>query len=107
MSKLSSKTFDATTQYVSTPMSTHLIIHVFSPFPALDISRCQEYVATDTIYADSPAIDCGHTIAQFYCGMDSHICDVYRIKPDKQFINSFEDIIELIGAIDRFIIDQS
>ena len=74
-------------------MSTHLTRHFRPPFLVLNISRRQESVATDTIYADTSAIDCGHTRAQFYCGTDSQVCDVYGMKTDKQFIKSFEDII--------------
>ena len=60
-----------------------------SPFPALNIPHRQESVATDTMYIDTPAIDCGHTRDQFYCGTDSQVCDIYGINTDKQFFNSF------------------
>ena len=99
--------FNAATQYITAPMSTHLTRYFRSPFPALNIPRRQESVAADTIYADTPAIDCGYIRAQFYCGADSQVYDVYGIKTDKQFINSFEDIIRQRGAIDRLISDQA
>ena len=64
-------------------MRTHLTRYFKSPYPALDIPSRQEYVATDTIYADTPTIDCGHTRAQFYCETDSQVYDVHGIKTDK------------------------
>ena len=64
-------------------MSTHLTSQFRSPFTALNISRRQECAATDTIYDDTPVIDCGHIRAQFYCGTDSQVCDVYGMKTDK------------------------
>ena len=87
------RTFAATTQYARMPMSTHLTRHFKSHFPALNVKRCQESVATDTVYSDAPAVDCGHTQAQFYCGTSSLVCDAYGMKTDKQFINTFEDMI--------------
>ena len=63
-------------------MSTHLTRYFRSPFPALNIPCQQESVATDTIYVDTPAIDCGHARAQFYCGTDSQVCDVYVLIPE-------------------------
>ena len=88
-------------------MSTHLAKHFRSPFPALNIPYYQESVAIDTIYADTPAIDYRHTRAQFHCGTDSQICDIYGMKSDKQFINSFEDIIIQRGTMYILISDQA
>ena len=88
-------------------MSAHLTIHFRSPFLALNIPHYQESVATDIIYADTSAIYCGHTRAQFYCGTDSQICDIYGMKTDKKIINSFEDIIIQREAMYRLISDQS
>ncbi len=99
------RTFAATTQYARIPMSTHLTRHFKAPFPAMNVHRRQEAVATDTIYADVPAVDCGHTQAQFYCGVDSLVCDAYGMKTDKQFVNTFEDIIRQRGAMDKLISD--
>ena len=39
--------------------------------------------------------------------MDSHVCDVYGMKTDKQFVNTFEDIIRQRGAMDRLISDSA
>ena len=101
------KTFNAIAQYLRTKMSTILTKYFRSPFPVLNIPRRQESVAPDTIYTDTPVIDCGNTRAQFYCGTDSQVCDVYGIKTDNKIINSFEDIIRQSGSMDRLISDQA
>ena len=59
------------------PVSTHLTRHFKSPFPALNVKQHQGSVATNTVYADIPAVDCGHTQAQFYCGTSSLVCDAF------------------------------
>jgi septum formation inhibitor MinC len=53
-----------------------------------------EPVATDTIYSDTPAIDCGMiTSAQIFVGTKTHTADVYPIKSNKQFVNTLLDNI--------------
>ena len=47
------KTFNCTTQYARIPMSAHLQRHYRSPFPALNVNRRNEPVATDTVFADT------------------------------------------------------
>jgi hypothetical protein len=42
---------------------------------------CDEPVATDTIYSDTLAIDCGVTSAQLFVGTKTHTADVYPISP--------------------------
>jgi len=74
-------------------MSTYLQHHYRSPFPALNVHRRKEAVATDTIYSDTPAIASGATQAQFFCGQQSLVCDVFEMKTDKQFVNTLEDTI--------------
>jgi len=54
---------EVSTQYAHIPMSTILKKHFLSPNPALNVHCYNETVATDTFYADTPAIDSGVTIA--------------------------------------------
>jgi hypothetical protein len=68
-------------------MSTILKKQYKSPNPALNVRPRDEPVATDTIYSDTPAIDCGVTSAQLFIGTKTHTADVYPIKSDKQFVN--------------------
>jgi hypothetical protein len=70
------KTFDKTTQYARMPASTILKKHFKSQFPALNVKRCDEPVATDTVYSDTPAIDGGETCAQIFVGTETLVTDV-------------------------------
>jgi hypothetical protein len=64
-----------------------------------------EPVATDTIYSDTPVIDCGFTSAQLFVGTKTHTADVYPIKSDKQFVNTLLDNITQCGAPIKLISD--
>ena len=65
-------------------MSTILKKHYKSPNPALNVHRRDEPVATDTVYADVPAVDSGGvTSAQLFVGTKSLVTDVYGMKSDK------------------------
>ena len=79
--------------------------HSKSRSPVFNIPRCSEAVATDTIFFDTPAVDDGSTMAQFFCGHDSLVCDAYGIKSTKQFINTLSDNIRKQGAMDTLISD--
>jgi hypothetical protein len=73
------KTFKRTTQLTRMPMSTILKKWYKSPNPALNVHPHDKPVATDTIYSDTPAIDCGVTSAQLFVGTKTHTADVYPI----------------------------
>ena len=60
------KTFSLTTQFGKLPTSTILKKHYKSPNPALNVKRREEDLATDTVFSDTPAIDDGSTVAQFF-----------------------------------------
>ena len=79
--------------------------HFKSRNPVFNIPRCSEAVATDTIFSDTPAVDDGSTMAQFFCGRDTLVCDAYGIKSTKQFINTLCDHIRKWGAMDTLISD--
>ena len=51
------------------------------------------------------AVDDGSTMAQFFCGHDTLVCDAYGIKSTKQFINTLSDNIRKRGAMDTLISD--
>jgi hypothetical protein len=63
------ETFKNTTQYTRMPMSTVLKKHYKLPFPALNVHRREEALATNTVYSDVPAVDSGVTIAQLFVGL--------------------------------------
>jgi hypothetical protein len=101
------KTFEHTTQLARMPMSTILKKRYKFPNPALNVRPRDEPVATDTIYSDTPAIDCGVTSAQFFVGTKTHTADVYPIKSDKQFVNTLLDNITQRGAPTKLISDRA
>ena len=99
-------TFNVTTRHGTAPHTQDYIKkHLKSRNPVFNIPRCSEAVATDTIFSDTPAVDDGSTMAQFFCGRDTLVCDAYGIKSTKQFINTLSDKIRKWGAMDTLISD--
>ena len=99
-------TFNVTTRHGSAPHTKDYIKkHFKSRYPVFNIPRRSEAVATDTIFSDTPAVDDGSTMAQFFCGQDTLVCDAYGIKSTKQFINTLSDNIRKRGAMDTLISD--
>ena len=100
-------TWHNSTQFARVPMSTHLKRHFKSPFPAHNVHRRNEPIATDTVYSNTPAVDNGAKYAQFFVGTDSMVCDVFPMKTDKQFVNTLEDIIRRRGAPTKLVSDSA
>ena len=99
-------TFNVTTRYGTAPHAQDYIKkHFKSRNPVFNIPRHSEAVATDTIFSDTPAVDDGSTMAQFFCGHDTLVCDAYGIKSTRQFINTLSDNIRKRGAMDTPISD--
>ena len=99
-------TFNVTTRHGTAPNTQDYIKNHFKPRnPVSSIPRCSEDLATDTIFSDTPAVDDGSTMAQFFCGHDTLVCDAYGIKSTKQFINTFSDNIRKWGAMDTLTSD--
>ena len=97
-------TFNITTRHGTAPNTQDYTKKHFKPRnPVFSIPRCSEAVATDTIFSDTPAVDDGSTMAQFFCGHDTLVCDAYGIKSTKQFINILSDKIRKWGAMDILI----
>jgi hypothetical protein len=101
------KTFERTTQLARMPMSTILKKRYKSPNPALNVHPHDEPMATDTIYSDTPAINCGVTSAQLFVGTKTHTADVYLIRSDKQFVNTLLDNITQRGAPTKLFSDRA
>ena len=102
------ETMHRTTQFAQnilerTPMRRHLKTR----FPAANIARRNEPVATDTVYSDTPAIDNGACYAQIFIGRESLVADVYSMVSDKEFVNTLEDQIRQRGAMDHLISDHA
>ena len=100
-------TFEKTTQFYRSTVTPAMKTRYKSPFPACNVHRRSEPVATDTIYSDTPAIDCGVTTAQFFVGTESLVCDVYPLQSDRQFVNVLQDNIRKRGAMTKLISDSA
>ena len=99
-------TFNVTTRHgTAAHTQDYIKKHFKSRNPVFYIPRRSEAVATDTIFSDTPAVDDGSTMAQFFCGHDTLVCDAYGIKSTKQFINTLSDNIRKRGAMDTLISD--
>ena len=101
------RTFQATTQLGRLSSATHLKWQYRSPNPALNVHHRNEPIATDTVYADTPAIDDGSTCAQLFFGTKTYVTEVYGMKTDRQFINTHEDTIRSYGAMDKLVSDRA
>ena len=102
------RTFEATTQYARTNIGSLQLKKTFkTPFAACNVHRRNEAVATDTVFADVPAVDDGSTAAQLFVGRESLVTDVYGVKTEKQFVNTLEDNIRKRGAMDKLISDRA
>ena len=99
-------TYQVTSRFGGTiPQHDYLKKHFKSRNPVFNIPRRNEPVATDTIFSDTPAINDGSTMAQFFVGRDTLVCDAYGIKTQKQFINTLYDNIRFRGAMTTLITD--
>ena len=101
------KTFHKTTQWAVASTRYPMRKHFKSRFPAFNIPRRSEEVATDTIVSDTPAIDSGVTMAQSFVGKRTFVTDVYPLKSQKQFVNTLEDNIRFRGAMTKLISDYA
>ena len=62
------KTFEATTQFARAGWITgHITNTIKAPFPTMNVVRRNESVATDTMFADTTAVDNCSTCAQNFC----------------------------------------
>ena len=94
------KTFHKTTQWAVASTRDPMRKHFKSRFPAFNIPRRSEEVATDTIFSDTPAIDSGVTMAQIFVGKRTLVTDVYPLKSQKQFVNTLVSILPMSSAED-------
>ena len=88
-------------------MSTILKKRYKSPYPALNVHRRDEPVATNTVFSDTPAIDGGETCARIFVGTKSFVTNVEGMKTESQFVNTLEDNIRRRGAPNKLISDRA
>ena len=100
-------TYQVTSHYAGTvPTNDFLKNHFKTHNLVFSILHHNKPIATDTVMSDTPAIDDGSTIAQFFCGYNTLDCDIYGIKNLKQLVNTpLPDNIHKCGAMTTLITD--
>jgi hypothetical protein len=103
------KTFENTTQHATNIVSGPKIHQTIqSPYPAYNVRRRNEPVATDTIFAEVPAVDTnGMKMCQIFVGRKSLVIDVFGMHNNAEFVNTLEDVIRKRGAMDKLISDSA
>ncbi|KAG7345437.1 hypothetical protein IV203_032968 [Nitzschia inconspicua] len=101
------KTLQHTTQLARTTTGTLLKKVYRSQNPALNVIQRGEPVATDELFSDTPAVDCGATRCQVFVGMNTDVTDIYPLQTSKQFVNSLEDNVRFRGAPTKLVSDRA
>jgi hypothetical protein len=107
------KTIDSTTQYARASVRLPMRKHFKSRFPAYNVHRWNESVATDTFFCDTPAHDdgiLGHggaTMAQLYVGKTSSKTIVYPMRLESDMSKTLEDLIRNHGAPNSLFSDNA
>jgi len=97
-------TLENTTQWFRASGRLPMRRHYKTRFPAANVSRWNEDVATDTFFSDVPAHDDGipgHggcTMAQIYTGITSHFTKVYPMSSESQIPDTLRDLLRDRGA---------
>ena len=95
---------DKTTQHYRGVVHHPFRKHFKSQFPAANVRRRNEWVATDTFFCDTPAADdgvpghAGATMMQVYVGMQTGHVLGYPMTSEKQIPETLEDAIRTTGA---------
>ena len=106
--KLIKLTFENTTQFARTGIIKGRIYDTHkSPFPALNVRRRNEPVATDTVFADVPSFSGGYISAQFFVGCHTSFATVHGMQTDSQFVSTLQDEIRKRGAMDKLVSDRA
>ena len=71
----------------------------------MSITQRDESVAIDIVYSDTPAIDNGCKRSWIFVSVNMMLTDVYGMRTDSQFVDTFEDCIRDRGAISQLIRD--
>ena len=103
------RTFENTTRFATNVLGRrHVVQTIKSPYPAHNVWRRNKPVASDTIFAETAAIDTGgQKMAQVFVGRKSLVIDVFGMGSEKEFVNTLEDVIRKRGAMDKLITDSA
>jgi len=106
-------TLDATTQFARADSHLPMQKHFETRFPAANVSRLDDVVATDTFFSDTPAHDdgiLGHggaTMVQLYTGVKTQFTKAYPMTRESEMPGTFEDFIRQVGAPNALFSDNS
>ena len=107
------KTIENTTQFCRLDARLPLRKHYKSRFPAANIPRRNEIVATDTFFSDVPAHDdgiLGHggsKMVQLYCGTTSLITAIFPMRNESEMPGTLLDFIRKLGAPNGLFSDNA
>ena len=102
-----------TTQLARASARFPLRKHFRSRFPAYNVHRWNEDVATDTFFCNTPAHDdgiLGHggsTMAQLYVGKKSSKIVVYPMRSESDMPSTLEDLVRVHGAPNSLFSDNA
>jgi hypothetical protein len=86
--------------------------HVKIRFPAANVSRLNEVVATDMNFSDTPALDVGllghggTSMVQLFCGYQSLLTAVYPMRREGNISGTLEDFVRQYGAPNALFSDN-
>ena len=75
-----------------------MVRHIKPRFSHMNVTRIDETVSTDPLFANCKSIFHGHTAAQIFFGLKSHTIFVYGIKSKGEFPNIYRDLIRDQGT---------
>jgi hypothetical protein len=107
------KTLAATTQYARGIGRIPFRKHYKTRFPAANVRRFRDDVATDTFFSDTPAIDDGirghggATMAQIYCGKKTQLTAAFPMKSESEMPATLQDFIRKNGAPNLLFSDNA
>ena len=98
------KTIEKTTQFYRASNHFPFRKHFRSRFPAANVSRVNEWYATDTFFSETTALDDGWpghggcTMLQLFAGMTSSYLFGVPMRTEKDVPSSLEELIRKVGA---------
>src|SRR5687768_10538461 len=72
--------------------------HIKPRFPHMNVTRINETVSLDPLYANCRSIYHGYTMAQIFFGTKSHTIYIYGIKSRAEFPNVYKDFTREHGV---------
>ena len=64
-------------------------------------------MSADQIFSDTPAVDGGEILATLFFGLESRMTTCHGMKNEAQFVDTLQDEVRKLGAMDKLISDSS